>query len=227
MANRQEWMELTRERTGQDARGYFQINRGAFTIQDWYLAYYIGEAATYSVAAHEGWHQYVSRHFKGRLAPFLEEGIATMFEDVEWKDDLPRWDLTRNRSRAQSLKRVVEGHFTFPLAEVINLHAGDVIDQSGNKIEAFYAQAWAFATFLYHGENGKYRPGLQKLLADTADGTLFDPTGVYRSATAPWRKVDVKPILEHYLGQKLETIDAEFQKYVRTVAFDQYEDQWN
>lgn len=227
MGNREQWMDLTRQRTGRDARGYFQINRGAFTVQDWYLAYYIGEAATYSVAAHEGWHQFVSRHFKGRMAPFLEEGISTMFEDIEWKDDLPRWDLTRNRSRAQSLKRVVEGRFTFPLGEVLNMHAGDVIDQSGNRIEAFYAQAWAFATFLYYGQDGKYRKGFQRLLAETADGTLVDPSRVYRSATAPWRKVDVKPILEHYLGTGFQTIDADFQAYVRKVAFDEYERQWN
>lgn len=227
MANREEWMDLTRQRTGKEAREYFQIVRGAFTVGDWYLAYFIGEAATYSVAAHEGWHQFVSRHFKGRLAPFLEEGIATMFEDLAWTDDLPRWDLTRNRPRVKALKRVTEGRFTYPLAQIINLHAGDVIDESGNRVEAFYAQAWAFATFLYQGEQGKYRAGLQRLLADSASGKVFDPSGVYANGAGPWRKVDVKPILEHYLGAKLEMVDAEFRKYVQLVAFDRYQEQWD
>ena len=57
------------------------------------MAYFIGDLGTYSVAAHEGLHQFLARHFKSRPPPFLEEGMACMFEDVKWDGDLPRWDL--------------------------------------------------------------------------------------------------------------------------------------
>src|SRR5689334_2923145 len=92
-AKRSEWAQFTAQHTGADAAIYLQITRGGYTIGDWFVSYYVGENATYSVASHEGWHQYVARHFKGRLPPFLEEGTACMFENVKFKDGLPRWDL--------------------------------------------------------------------------------------------------------------------------------------
>jgi hypothetical protein len=225
--NRGEWIDFTKRHTGVDAYVYLQINRGGYTVRDWYVAYYVGEAATYSVAAHEGWHQFVSRNFKGRIPPFLEEGIATMFEDITWHDDLPRWNLAVNRSRVQSLRRAVEGNYVFPLGELIGMHAGNVVNQSGNRIEAFYAQDWAFATFLWGADNGKYRPAMRQLMSDIADGTVYDPTGAHKSAAIPWNPQGVKPMLEHYLGMNLDQIDGEYQKYIRKVAFDEYQAQWN
>src|SRR5689334_20763899 len=93
-AHRPEWAEFTAQKTGADAALYLQINRGGYTVRDWYVAYFIGDVGTYAVVAHEGWHQYVARHFRSRLPPFLEEGIATMFENVRYFSDSgpPQWD---------------------------------------------------------------------------------------------------------------------------------------
>src|SRR5829696_7068697 len=63
---RGEWADFTSKHTGADAAIYLQITRGGYTIGDWFVSYYVGETSTYSVASHEGWHQYVSRNFKGR-----------------------------------------------------------------------------------------------------------------------------------------------------------------
>jgi len=226
--NREEWVDYTRRHTGADAYIYLQIGRGGYTVRDWYVGYYLGStAATMSVAAHEGWHQFASRHFKGRLPPFLEEGIATMFEDITWSDDLPRWNLAINRSRLQSLRAAVEGKYLYPLPELAQKHAGNVVAQADNRVEAFYGESWAFATFLWEADNGKYRPILRKMISDIADGSAYDPSGVHRNAYAPWNPAGVKPLLEHYLGMSLEEVDAEYQKYVRKVAFDDYAAQWN
>jgi hypothetical protein len=223
---RQQWVDFTRRNTGADAYWYLKINRGGYTVRDWYVAYSVGEAATLSVAAHEGWHQFASRHFKGRLPPFLEEGIATMFEDLHWDGDLPRWNLTVNRGRVDALQRAVSGGTVFPLAELVKLHAGSVVAQNGAQIEAFYAQDWAFATFLWSADGGKYRPALRQLIDDTAAGVVFDPTGSHDNAAAPWVPAGVRPMLEHYLGRSLEAIDADYQRYVRKVAFEDYNQQW-
>ena len=108
-AQRGEWAKFTKDRTGADAAVYLQINRGGYTVRDWYVAYFIGDMGTYSVAAHEGWHQFIARHFKSRPPPFLEEGLACMFEEVRWDHQqgvgrLPRWDLVNNASRRVALK---------------------------------------------------------------------------------------------------------------------------
>ena len=230
--SREQWVDHTRHTTGADAYFYLKINRGGYTVRDEYVAYNVGEAATLSVAAHEGWHQFASRHFKGRLPPFLEEGIATMFEDLRWVPDgnggdLPRWNLLVNRNRVDALQRAVSGGYVFPLADLIQKHAGNVVAQSGAQIEAFYAQDWAFATFLWSAEGGRYRPALRRMIDDIAAGVVFDPTGVHDNAALPWSPAGVRPMLEHYLAMSLEAIDAEYQKFVRKVAFEDYGQQWN
>ena len=227
-ATREEWVDYTRRHTGVDAYIYLQISRGGYTVRDWYAGYYLGStAATMSVAAHEGWHQFASRHFKGRLPPFLEEGIATMFEDIEWDNNLPQWNLSKNRSRLQSLRNAVEGNYLYPLPELAMKHAGNVVAESGNRVEAFYGENWAFATFLWGAENGKYRPAMRRLISDIADGSVEDPTGVHKNKNLPWNPSGVKPMLERYLGMSLDAVDVQYQKYIRKVAFDDYAAQWN
>ncbi len=226
--DREEWIDYTRRTTGADAYIYMKISRGGYTVRDWYAGYYLGSvAATMSVAAHEGWHQFASRNFKGRLPPFLEEGIATMFEDLQWEDDLPRWNLTQNRSRLLSLRGAVEGNYMFPLKELITMHAGNVVAESSNRVEAFYGENWGFATFLWSADDGKYRPAMRRLLSDIADGSVYDPTGVHANAQLPWSPAGVGPMLENYLGMSMDQMNIEYQKFVRKIAFDDYVKQWN
>jgi len=225
---RLEWEAFTKANTGPDAGIYLQIRRGGYAIRDKYVAYYIGRYATASVAAHEGWHQYVARHFIGRLPPFVEEGLACMFEGIGWQGEtLPRWNLSINQVRVQALRKATEANKLWPLEKIVAMHAGEVVEENGEKVDAFYAQAWVFAKFLYESENGRFRPNLQKWLAETANGTVFDPTKTHTRAGGPWNRTAVKPMLEHYLNMDFATIDKLYQAYLRKVAFDEYSAQWN
>jgi len=225
-ATRNQWAQFTEAKTGMDANIYLKISRGAYTIRDWFVAYYIGDIGTYSVAAHEGWHQFANRHFKGRLPPFLEEGMACMFEDVQWDGDLPRFNLSMNPARAQSLRKAVDEGQLFPLEQLVTLHAGEIVNMSDVKIEAFYGQDWAFARYLWEGENGRFRPALLKLLADTADGTVQDPTGSLRRSYLPWNPAGVRPMLEHYLGEDFAQIEKGYREFINKVAFDEMKAQF-
>src|SRR5436305_102386 len=91
----------------------------------------------------------------------------------------------------------VETSKLWPLEKVISMHAGEVVEENGEKVDAFYAQAWCFAKFLYESENGRFRPSLQKWLAETADGTVFDPSHTHNRAGGPWNRSGVKPMIEH------------------------------
>jgi hypothetical protein len=225
-ANRLQWEQFTERHTGVNAPIYLKIGRGGYTIHDWYVAYYIGDIGTYSVSAHEGWHQFCARHFIGHLPPFLEEGLACMFENVEWDGDLPRWNLSLNPARALSLRKAMDAHELFPLSQLITLHAGKVIGYSDIKIQAFYAQNWAFARYLWEGDNGKYRPALQRLLADTAAGTVADPTGSLRRIYLPWNPAGVRPMLEHYLGEDLSVTEQGYQRFMQKIAYEEMNQQF-
>lgn len=223
---RSEWDAYTQRYAGNDAKIYLQIRSGGYTVQDRYVAYYIGKQGTISVAAHEGWHQFAGRFFKGRLPPFLEEGLACMFETISWQDRLPRWNLSVNAPRAQTLRKAIEAKQLWPLEQICAMHAGDIVGDTGDRIDAFYAQAWAFARFLWEAEDGKYRPALQKWLAETAAGTVYDPTRSHTRASAPWNRQAVKPIIEHYLGMDLKEVDQAYQAFLKKIAYEELQAQW-
>lgn len=218
--DRPEWVTFTKSRTGADANIYLQIGRGGYTVGDWYVAYFVGDVGTYSVAAHEGWHQFVARHFKTRPPPFLEEGLACLFEEVKWRGGrLPVWDLAQNNGRRNGIRDALASHSMIPLERLVAMHAGMVVDRPHEEVEAFYAQNWAFARFLWDGEGGRYRPALHKLLADAATGELYADAGLQTgAASVTWQPKSVKPMLEYYLGMPLADVEAAYVKYARTIA---------
>jgi hypothetical protein len=223
-AKRDQWEAFTRQATGPEAPIYLRVNRGGYTIDDWYACYFIGDAGTYDVAAHEGWHQFVGRHFREPIPPFLEEGIGTMFQNVHWDNDLPRWNWSLHPARVHRLRNVMERKMLIPLDELIRMHAGDVVKTGSEKIESFYSETWAFARFCCEGENGKYYDGLKKMLSDAAAGRLH---GIPEVRAGEWNPDLVKPLLEHYLRADLPTLDREFQAYMKSLAFEKYEQQFS
>jgi hypothetical protein len=224
---RDEWADFTQSHTGADAAVYLQITRGGYTVGDWFVSYFVGANATYSVAAHEGWHQFVARNFAGRLPPFLEEGTACMFESVRFVNDLPRWDVAINPSRTLALRNAIEAKTLWPLEKLVTMHAGDVVRLPGDRVEAFYAQSWAFALFLEEYNHGEYLPAFRKLMADTARGNPNDRGQAVRKALNLWSPASVKPLLERYLGKDLATIAGEYDQFIHAVAYDQFTRQWS
>jgi hypothetical protein len=236
-ADRAQWMDFTRRKTGADARIYLQITRGGYTIGEWFVAYLTAERDTWSVTAHEGFHQYCARYFKGRLPPCLEEGLATTFENVHWEQvgdrKLPRLNPMVNPVRAQGLRTILETTRRkdgtgagFALEELIRMHAGQVVSASNTQIEAFYCQSWAFARFLQEYNNGQYRPAFHQWCLDTATGTVFDPTGTHRRAQPYWDPNAVQPILEHYTNTKLPDLQKQFDEWCHYLAYEEFAKQW-
>lgn len=224
--HRDEWANFTRANTGAYAQVYLRVQRGGYTLNDVAVTHYLGDIATWHVMAHEGWHQFVSRNFTGRLPPFLEEGIACLFESVQYDTDLPQWNLSINPNRAVKLREAIEEHAILPLDQLIRLHAGELVGQSPSQIDAFYAQNWAFARFLREAQGGRFKPALEQILADTAAGTVYDPTGTLGNKDAPWNPDCVKPMLEHYLQMPLDQVDAAYQTYLHYLAEEEYRAQW-
>jgi hypothetical protein len=218
-SRRPEWAQFTRDHTGADAAIYLQINRGGYTVRDWFVAYFIGDNGTYAVASHEGWHQYVARHFRSRLPPFLEEGIATMFENISWTSREPKWNLAVNPNRAEKLRTAIEDGNLWPLEQLCTMHAGEVVGLSGERIETFYAQNWAFAQFLWNGDGGKHRTGFQRMLDELASGAADQYTGRRAGPADSWDPRTVRPLLEHYFCMELAQLDKAYQGYIREIAF--------
>jgi hypothetical protein len=51
--------------------------------------------------------------------------------------------------------------------------------------------------------------------------------GIPELRAGEWNPDLVKPLLEHYLRADLPTLDREFQAYMRSLAFEKYEQQFS
>jgi hypothetical protein len=131
---------------------------------------------------------------------------------------VPHWNLSVNLNRADKLKTAIQNSKLWPLDQLCTMHAGDVVSMSGERIETFYAQNWAFAQFMLNGEGGKYRPAFHKMMADLASGDADAFTGRRRTLPGTWDPRTVRPLLEHYLSMSMPQIDAAYQAYIRQLA---------
>jgi hypothetical protein len=118
------------------------------------------------------------------------------------------------------LRGAIESKNLWPLEKLITMHAGDVVAMPGARIEAFYAQNWAFAEFMWDAESGKYRPAMQRMLSDCANGTLYaESRWPRRRPTETWNPDSVRPMLEHYLAMDLPQIERAYLAYCRKIAY--------
>ena len=196
---REQWAEHTRQTTGPSAAVYLKIGRGGYAHGDTFATFYHGDPQTLAVCRHEGWHQFVATTFARRPPPFLEEGVATLFE-VGFDDgelSTPRLSNTRlNR-----LREAVRRSRAWPLDKLLTMHAGDVVGTNGRQVETFYAQAWALARFLVQSD--RHRAGFRRLLGAYADGAV---TG------------DPRHMLERHLDVPFDELNAEYEAYVRRIT---------
>lgn len=218
-ATRAQWSAYTKAHSGPDAPIYLRVNRGGYTIGDVFVAYWIGDIATDSVAAHEGFHQFVARNCKGRLPPFLEEGLACLFEQPHRDEDgTPHFDPSWNLPRLNALRAAVDEDQMYPLDKLMRMHAGQVVGQRSARIEAFYAESWAFARFLLEADDGRYRPALRHLLLDAGDGKLFADNSIDSRDGPLWDPASAQPMVEHYLTMPLPEIETAFARFVRQIT---------
>jgi hypothetical protein len=112
----------------------------------------------------------------------------------------------------------VAGANLYPLAQLVRMHAGQVVGKPGPKIEAFYAESWAFARFLCDGDGGRNRQALQRMLGDAAHGRLYSDNSQSLTDGPLWDPSTAKPMLEHYMGRSLPEIERAFASYMNHLA---------
>lgn len=215
-ANRPQWSDFTRRNTGAMSNLYLQITRGGYTIGDWFVAYQTAERDTWSVTAHEGFHQFCARHMKARFPPFLEEGFATSFEKVRWQDGLPRFNPSVNPDKAQSLRTALDFKATIPLDRLVTLHAGLLLSGTGQQTQTFYAEGWAFGRMMR--EHPRYAPLFSKWAADAQAGTLYAPPGRPPNV---WDPTTAQPVVEHYLQTDFPALQKDFDAWCHRLAHDE------
>ncbi|MBC7784067.1 MAG: hypothetical protein H7144_09515 [Burkholderiales bacterium] len=214
-AEHSEWAAYTVATTGKDSEAYLSVFTGGYTIRDEFVCWMGTELDTLGVAAHEGFHQFVARHFHSRLPPTLEEGLATTFENISISDTAVTINTTANGRRQLALRRAIDENYLIPFDTFIQLHAGDLAGRSPELIEAFYAQAWALARLL-RDEPG-YRLGFMQMMKDIAAGSQLLDIGP-GDGSQVYYPSRVRPVLQRYVAPDWSKFTADYDAFIRRVA---------
>jgi hypothetical protein len=224
-ADRLQWEDFTDDFTGKHALLYKQIKKGAYYHKGACITYNIGRERTFSVLGHEGWHQFNKRHFKYRLPSWLDEGIAMQFETSRYEGGFFEFEPERNLYRLGGLKKTLEQNRMMPLAVLLATSPGEVV-ASEDRVNAFYAQAYALVRFLREEDYGRRLPDYQQMLLGALDGTWPLSEQAARMTadrnvpfTIRWNRRLGPRIFTEYIAADLQTIDRQYHAFCRKITY--------
>ena len=223
-AIRPQWARMTQSLMGAEAEKLLRIQRGGYAHRGQGVFFDIGPRDTFSLMAHEGWHQYTQTTFKQPLPVWLEEGIATTMEGFRWDDDQPDVPVFlpwANIERFEMLRTAITKKRLIPLDQIFMSSPQDELAKSQDGTLVYYAQVWALTLFLSEGENGKYRAGLNQLLQDAAAGTVFPKVakalGTQAAQSALLRRRGPE-IFTTYFPRDIQAVNGEYQAFITAIT---------
>jgi hypothetical protein len=216
----QEWAEFAAANYPARFPTYERIQWGGFAENDQAVVFYLRRPETLSVMAHEGMHQYLSTQLDQVIPAWLNEGLACYCESFDFEFDVPVFRPLNNTFRLNGLREALAAGTLMPLDELLNTHAGAVIDRSHSRLtKTYYAQAWSFVAFLNEGEKGKYQEDFRRMLREITDGTYRARVSGARFATArPSEVNEGRAVLYAYLTDDFDRLESEYRNYLMTLA---------
>ena len=225
-SDRTQWEHFTWTFAGDQAQMFYKIKAGAYCHNGTCVAYDIGLERTMSALAHEGWHQFSSRHFKYRLPSWLDEGVAMLFETFSYKDGRIVFEPGKNQYRINSLRKTLENKNTIPLYELTAINPGQVlaIDQS-DAVAAFYSQSYALVRFLREYSNNQYRNAYNQLLTDGLLGNwqldeVSKEIAIDRNMprTILWNHLVGTQLFRQYINEDFQKVEQEYLAFCRMIT---------
>lgn len=222
LGTRREWDKLTMQLTGKRASTYLRLDRGGYADKGRAVLYDIGTRDTFSIAAHEGWHQYVQAVFDDPLPVWLDEGIGAYMEGYRWAVDDPTTPVFlpwSNAERFDQLRRAYRAGRLLGLSELLSARPQDLVVRSSEETLDYYAQVWALVHFLEEGEGGRYREETARVLRDAASGELVRRiTGEHgRDGARELARRRGTLVFESYFGDVMR-IAPEYTAFVERVV---------
>jgi hypothetical protein len=115
----------------------------------------------------------------------LEEGIACFMEGFRQPPGAPEPSFLpwRNPERYAELRSAARKGRLATLREVLEGSPQSFLAVSRDAQLCYYAQVWVLVHYVRDGEGGRYRAGLEQMLADAVDGSI--PDRIRRSPAIP------------------------------------------
>lgn len=225
MQRREDWAIITQQVMGSEAGPYLRMQRGGLTSEGRALLFDVGRSRdTLMLAAHEGWHQYTQTTFREALPMWMEEGLATYMEGFRQDRQDPtkiRFTPWGNMERFWALREASRNGRLVSLERLLNSTPQDLMAENANAALQYYAQVWALTHFLAEFEGGKYRPSLQEMVLDAAEGRLVTRVRTLRGQRAAssfvMRRRGQEPLLA-YVNVDLRLLDSQYQLFMQRIV---------
>jgi hypothetical protein len=217
LASREQWAAMTERVTGPRNKLYLSVEHGGYCYRGVCVLWDMGHFATFSIAAHEGLHQFLHHRLRERIPAWAEEGLAVLAEGFEMSGSSVRFTPGRNTLRQVNLRNMISGGRWLRLDELLSADASDYVTGAPTAPE-HYGQAWALLTYIRSVP--KYREGLERMLADAAAGKLRAAVNV-PAATATGRRYNRAvsvPAFKHYIDPDPAGFEQAFRAYARKLA---------
>ncbi len=220
--NRRQWARFTRKTTGGMASLYLRIRAGGYERTGVFVLWRTTVPEALSVLAHEAWHQLSFTALKNHLPAWLDEGLATQNEAMQWRDGRPRFTPWRNQPRWLALRFAMANRRLLPLKELVVTQAGDVIVQSSTDIQTYYAEVWSLMLYLEHS---RYRGDLLGLLEAARRGKLtafLDHTGLTPRQIADesvrWNSLAGIILLRVFFSEHISRMQRRYLAFIRRLT---------
>src|SRR5262249_25137343 len=147
---RAEWERMTRQLLGENADPFLRIKRGGYAWAGTAVLYDAGDGGgnIWTIAGHEGWHQFTQRTFKQSLPTWLEEGIATLCEGQRWTAAGVVLVPTENPERRAQLSQLLRSRGLKGIERLVLEAPADLAAESSSEALGYYAQVWALGLML-------------------------------------------------------------------------------
>lgn len=217
LGSRDQWAVMTRRVTAPRSDVYLAIQHGGYCYRGVCVLWDMGHVATFSIAAHEGLHQFNHHRLRDRLPAWAEEGLAVLAEGFQVDGGTVRFDPADNTLRRAALRKMLADGRWIPLAKLLADDAGDHVGKPMVGHE-YYCQLWAM--MLMVRSEPRARAGLARLLRDASAGRLRAavpaPPGA-RGGKAYNRAVAAEAF-RTYVDPDLSAFQTRCQNFARRLA---------
>ena len=214
MNSRNDWTSLTRHVIGPQAGPYLSIQSGGYCYRGVCVFWDIGNLATFSIASHEGLHQFLHHRLRQGIPIWMEEGLATLSEGYHVEGERVWFTPERNLFRFRDLRvAIVEGHW-MDLDRLLGSQPSDLLGGEQNRTVGYYGQVWALMSYIRSQD--AYREGFLRLMRDASQGKLMVKAAGGRGS-ARSKEVAVG-LLRQYIAPDLAAFERGYRAHARELV---------
>ena len=148
LANRQQWAVMTEEVTGPLREKFLAIENGGYCYRGVCVFWDLGHFSTFSIASHEGLHQFFHHRLRDGLPAWAEEGLCVLAEGFKISTTTVTFTPAHNPLREGSLRNAISARHTIRLAKLLSTDPGDYRAGSSVSPPEYYAHLWALMMFI-------------------------------------------------------------------------------